>query len=426
MIKSVRSITPVKDSDRSPILDVLRGIAILGIFINNIYGFSGYGFFTEEYKKQLSTYPIDKVISFLQIMFVEGKFYSLFSLLFGIGFSIIIIRNEQKGINAFKVFYRRIGILFLIGAAHLYFLWEGDILLLYAMLGFVLPLFKKFSDKGLLIWAAVLILSPFAIDVIKILLQVNPGDFLQPIAEGIDKKTGVPLDDGWRTYLFKEGSGWQEWRNYRSSSFIYRYQSLLNNNRIPKVLGMFLIGFYVGRKMMYANLSNYATLLKKLMLWGFVIGLPASFAMAWFEGDGKNVYQSVWGLLDTFFYAIGVVPLSLAYVSAVCLYWVKTKGINKLSVFAPVGRMALTNYLLQSLFGVFIFYGAGLGLGQKMGPVYFIPIAIGFYLLQVFFSNIWLKYFQFGPLEWIWRSLTYGKKQPMKKLRSDENNIPIV
>ncbi len=422
----MRSLTPVKDSDRSPILDVLSGIAILGIFINNIYGFSGYGSLTEEYKKQLSTYPIDTLISFLQIMFVEGKFYSLFSLLFGIGFSIIIIRNEQKGINAFKVFYRRIGILFLIGAAHLYFLWEGDILLLYAMLGFVLPLFKKFSDKGLLIWAAVLILSPFAIDVIKILLQVNPGDFLQPIAEGIDKKTGVPLDDGWRTYLFKEGSGWQEWRNYRSSSFIYRYQSLLNNNRIPKVLGMFLIGFYVGRKMMYANLSNYATLLKKLMLWGFVIGLPASFAMAWFEGDGKNVYQSVWGLLDTFFYAIGVVPLSLAYVSAVCLYWVKTKGINKLSVFAPVGRMALTNYLLQSLFGVFIFYGAGLGLGQKMGPVYFIPIAIGFYLLQVFFSNIWLKYFQFGPLEWIWRSLTYGKKQPMKKLRSDENNIPIV
>ncbi len=87
---------PVKDSDRSPILDVLRGIAILGIFINNIYGFSGYGFFTEEYKKQLSTYPIDKVISFLQTMLVEGKFYSLFSLLFGIGFSIIIIRTEAE------------------------------------------------------------------------------------------------------------------------------------------------------------------------------------------------------------------------------------------------------------------------------------------------------------------------------------------
>jgi uncharacterized protein len=400
---------PVKITDRSPILDVLRGIAILGIFINNIYGFSGYGFFTEEYKEQLSTYPIDKVISFLQIMFVEGKFYSLFSLLFGIGFSIIIIRNAQKGINAYKVFYRRLAILFIIGAAHIYFLWEGDILLLYAMLGFVLPLFKKCSDKGLLSWAAVLILSPLAIDVIKILLQVNPGDFLQPIAEDIDKKTGVPIDDGWRTYLFKEGSGWQEWRNYQSSSFIYRYQSLLNNNRIPKVMGMFLIGFYVGRKMMYANLSNYTTLLKKLILWGFVIGLPASFAMAWFERDGKNVYQSAWGLLDTFFYAIGVVPLSLAYVSAICLFWVKTKGKNKLNVFAPVGRMALTNYLLQTIFGVLIFYGVGLGVGQKIGPVYFIPIAIGFYLLQVFFSNMWFRYFQYGPMEWVWRQLTYGK-----------------
>ncbi len=411
------SITPVKDSDRSLILDVLRGIAILGIFINNIYGFSGYGNLTEASKQQFSTYPIDNIISFLQIMFVEGKFYSLFSLLFGIGFSIIIIRNEQKGINAFKVFYRRLTILFLIGAAHIYFLWDGDILLLYAMLGFVLPLFKKCSDKRLLICAAVLILSPLAIDVIKILLQVNPGDFLQSIAEGIDKRTGVPIDDGWRTYLYKDGSGWQEWRNYQSSSFIYRYQFLLNNNRIPKVMCMFLIGFYVGRKMMYANLSNYATLFKKLMLWGFIIGIPASFAMTWFEVDGKNVYQSVWGLLDTFFYAIGVVPLSLAYVSAVCLFWIKTKGINKLNVFAPVGRMALTNYLLQTIFGVLIFYGFALGVGQKIGPVYFIPIAFGFYLLQVHFSNIWLKHFQFGPLEWLWRQLTYGKRLPLRKIK---------
>ncbi|MEO7393954.1 MAG: DUF418 domain-containing protein [Chitinophagaceae bacterium] len=409
---------PVKDVNRSPVLDILRGIAILGIFINNIYGFTGYGFLTEKHKQQFSTYPTDNIISFLQTMLIEGKFYSLFSLLFGIGFSIIIIRNEQKGINAFKVFYRRIAILFLIGAAHIYFLWEGDILLLYAILGFVLPLFKKCSDKGLLIWATVLILSPLAIDVIKILLQLNPGDFLQPIAESIDKKTGVPLDDGWRTYLFKDGSGWQEWRNYQSSSFIYRYQSLLNNNRIPKVLGMFLIGFYVGRKMMYVNLSNYTTLLKKLMIWGFVIGIPASFAMAWFAGDGKNVYQSAWGLLDTFFYVIGVVPLSLAYVSAICLFWIKTKGINKLSVFAPVGRMALTNYLLQTIFGVFIFYGVGFGMGQKIGPVYFIPAAIGFYLLQVLFSNFWFKYFQYGPIEWVWRQLTYGKRLPLRNKKS--------
>jgi uncharacterized protein len=98
---NMQIIKPIQSQERAQILDVLRGIAILGIFINNIYGFSGYGFFTEEYKKQFSTYPIDKIISFLQTMFVEGKFYSLFSLLFGIGFSIIIIRNEQKGNKCF-------------------------------------------------------------------------------------------------------------------------------------------------------------------------------------------------------------------------------------------------------------------------------------------------------------------------------------
>ncbi len=394
---------------------MLRGIAILGIFLNNIFGFTGYGFFTTEHKQAFSTYPTDSIVSFLQTWFIEGKFYSLFSLLFGIGFSIILIRNEQKGVNAIRVFYRRLSVLLLFGAMHIFLLWEGDILLLYALIGFILPLFRKCSDKALLIWAVGLILSPILIDAIKVVVQGTPGVFLQKIAEAIDKGNGLPIDDSWRTYLFKEGSGWHEWRNWQESAFFYRFQSLLDSNRIPKVLGMFLIGFYVGRKMMYQNLQEYKSLFKKLMLWGFVIGIPACFATAWFAEDGKNVYQSPWGLLDSFFYAIGVVPLCLAYVSAVCLYWIKTRGQNWLQIFAPVGRMALTNYLLQSVVAISIFYGAGLGWGQEMGPVYFIPIAIGIYILQIIFSHAWFRYFQYGPLEWIWRQMTYGKRLPLKK-----------
>ncbi len=202
--------TPVQQQERAQILDVLRGIAILGIFLNNIFGFTGYGFLTPEVKHAFSTYGADSIISFLQHTFIEGKFYSLFSLLFGIGFSIIFMRNEQKGVNALKIFHRRLFVLLLFGALHIFLLWEGDILLLYAFIGFILPLFRKCSDRALLIWAAALILSPIIIDAIKVGLQGTPGIFLQKMAEGIDKRNGLPIDDSWRTYLFKEGSGWHE------------------------------------------------------------------------------------------------------------------------------------------------------------------------------------------------------------------------
>jgi uncharacterized protein len=175
-------------SDRSDILDILRGFALFGVLLDNVFGFTGWGFLTQAHHEALSTWPADGVIGMLEQVFINGKFYSLFSLLFGIGFSIILIRNEQKGLNPYRIFYRRLFILLLIGAGHLFLLWEGDILFLYALIGFILPLFRKCSDKTLLITAAVLILSPVLIDIVKVLLQVKTGDFLEKIAQTIDKR----------------------------------------------------------------------------------------------------------------------------------------------------------------------------------------------------------------------------------------------
>jgi len=405
---------PVSLTDRSDILDVLRGFALFGVLTDNIFGFTGYGFFTQSMREALPTWPADGLIGLIEIAFIKGKFYSLFSLLFGIGFSIILIRNEQKGINPLKIFYRRLFILLIIGADHLFLLWEGDILFLYALIGLTLPLFRKCSDKTLLIWAAVLLVSPILIDVIKVLLHTKTGDFLEVIAQGIDKRTGIPTDDGFRSYLYKDGSGWQEWRNWQASGFLYRYAYIIESNRMPKVLGVFLLGFYAGRKMIYSNLENYSSLFKKIRRWGFIIGIPAGIAMAIFEIDGKDV-PSPAGLADTIFYAISVVPLSLAYASSICLFWIKTKGNNKWKVLAPMGRMALTNYLMQTILGIIIFYGAGFGFGGSIGPSIFFPVALGIYILQIIYSNWWFKYFNYGPLEWIWRQLTYGKRLRLRR-----------
>ena len=135
--------SPVNLSERSAILDVLRGFALLGVMMDNMFGFTGYGFFTQAQREALSTFMSDGILGISELAFVHGKFYSLFSLLFGIGFSIILMRNEQKGINPLKIFYRRLFILLLIGAGHLFLLWEGDILVLYALLGFLLAAVQK-------------------------------------------------------------------------------------------------------------------------------------------------------------------------------------------------------------------------------------------------------------------------------------------
>ncbi|MBL7857699.1 MAG: DUF418 domain-containing protein [Cyclobacteriaceae bacterium] len=405
---------PTLQHERADILDILRGFALLGVLLDNLYGFTGYGFFSPAQREALSTYYPDIALALSEIAFIHGKFYSLFSILFGIGFSIILIRNEQRGINPLLIFYKRLGILALIGLAHLLLLWEGDILLLYAVVGFSLPLFRKCTDKTVLIWALALILSPILIDIVKVLLDVKPGAFLEVLAQGIDSRNGLPTDESFSKYLYKEGSGWTEWRNWQQSGLYYRYAYIIESNRIPKVLGLFLLGFYIGRKMMYANLHQHVELLINIRKWGFIVGIPLSIGMAIFEIDGKAIPNPL-GLIDTVLYALSVVPLSLAIAASICLYWLKTKGNTRWNKLAPVGRMALTNYLMQTGFGILIFYGVGFGFGGNIGPTFYFPIGLGIYVFQILYSNWWFKYFHFGPMEWIWRQLTYGKTLRLRK-----------
>ncbi|CAN5734858.1 hypothetical protein BH10BAC3_BH10BAC3_40030 [soil metagenome] len=229
----------------------------------------------------------------------------------------------------------------------------------------------------------------------------------------IDKRTGISPEN-FNQYLFTKTDSWQHWRNWQASGFLYRYSYILDSNRIPKVLGMFLLGFYSGRKMMYVNPEGYVPLFNALRKWGFIIGVPAALACAYFEIFGKKI-PDVMGLAHTFFYAISVVPLSLAYLSAVCIRWINKKGDSRLKLLAPVGRMALTNYMVQTIIGITLYYGVGFNLGGNIGPAVFIPIGLCVYAIQVVYSNWWFKHFNYGPLEWIWRQLTYGKKLSLVK-----------
>ena len=170
---------------------------------------------------------------------------------------------------------------------------------------------------------------------------------------------------------------------------------------------------------MYLHLESYVSLFKKLRLWGFVVGIPAAIACTYFDLFQKHIPNPI-GLGHTFFYAFSVVPLCLAYTSVICLRWVKKNGNSKLNVLAAIGRMALTNYLMQTIIGITLYYGVGLGFGGNIGPAVFFPIGLCVYVLQIIYSNIWFKYFNYGPLEWIWRMLTYGKRLRILKTNNTQ------
>jgi len=405
-------VAPVPASESSEILDVLRGFAILGIFMANSSNFSLYGYLDEETKKSLTTFQADQWLDMLMTAFVEGKFYSLFSLLFGIGFAIILDRNTKSGRNPLVIFYRRLIVLALLGLGHTFLLWEGDILFLYAVIGLILPLFRNLSDRTLLITAVCLIFSPLLFDLAKVISN-NAWNLSTPFAMMAMKidTTGGITEMNYRTYLV-DHTTYQSILNWCKGGIFWRWDQIIGSNRIPKVLAMFLIGFVVGRRMIFTRLEENIHLLKQIRKWGFIAGIPLSILFAFFNHDNHRL-PDMMGLTDTFSYAVSVIPLSLAYTASVGILWLNPVWKQRLSLLSPVGRMALTNYIVQTIFAVFIYYGIGLALGAKTGPSIFLPIAFGVFLIQVIFSNIWFRFFRYGPLEWIWRQLTYLKRMAL-------------
>jgi uncharacterized protein len=409
--------SPQPPNGRADILDITRGFALLGICLANYFYSSLYIFQKKEYTDALATADIDWWLSRINLALIDGKFYSLFSLLFGIGFSIIFLRNKKAGKNGLKFFYRRLFILLIIGLCHSLLLWDGDILVFYAIVGMLLPLFRNSSDKALLITAVVLIVSPILFDALKVVSD-GKWNISNPVLATVlarDKMIGVTESNTYNWLIVHDR--YSDLLDWCLSGTLWGWQMRLDSNRIPKVLAMFLVGLYAGRHRIFAQLQDYKRLFKKMQLWGLVIGLPSGVAHAWFELDGKRLPAAA-GLWDTASYALNVVPLAMAYAATLALWYLNPVMKRKVLFMRPVGRMALTNYIMQSFLGVAIFWGIGAGIGGKIGPAVFLSIALAVWLLQVLYSTWWFKHFTYGPLEWIWRMLTYGKRLPLRKQRT--------
>ncbi len=410
---------PRSSQERIETLDILRGFAIFGILLVNMgvfaYPFLGYQIMGGSPWDDTFNRITEQVIRF----FAEGKFYSLFALLFGIGILLQFERAKSRDIN-FKPYYlRRISILLVMGLLHAFLFWMGDILMVYALCGFGLLLFINRKPKTIFIWAIICFFIP--------LLFVSAIYGLMNLALSVSEAAGdieqhIEAQEAFATWLI-EGA----YAAYRDGTigqiFIFRALEfgIVFGSGIfwfPNVFAIMLIGVYAVKKNLIQKTLKERDftlrMFKILLIVGiFVNGLyTVSYALM----DPLRV--NIWYVLTYFSFSFAGATLALAYVSGIILLLNSEHWQKRLKPFAFVGKMALTNYLLQTVICTTLFYNYGFGLYGSVGPLPGVAITILIFSLQVYLSPVWLRYFHYGPVEWLWRSLTYKKRQPFSRERA--------
>ena len=417
---STSQISPISLQERIEILDVLRGLAVCGILIGNMQWFSGYGMMPPAIARQ-SPFA-DQITHFLVHFFVEGKFYSIFSFLFGFGFALQIARAEERGDLKASLFKRRLFWLLVIGLLHAYLLWSGDILSIYALMGFLLILFRKKTDSALLKWAFALLAVPILTYILLYIL------FVALVPHGAVAKLDAAQIDFWNAAVknVPRSSYLQIITGYNLKMIAGRYASLILEMRLPKLLAMFLLGSYAYRRGFFKDLSSHQPFIRRVLLYGLILGVVGNVAFAAFAGAEAVFPPSPAGIAGVISYAFGVPALALFFIALVATLWQKAACRRVLAWLAPVGRMALTNYLLQTVICVLIFYGYGFGQFGRFGALAATLIALAIFLFQIFTSALWLKYFAYGPMEWIWRQLTYRQRINLRlKRQQDATDSPL-
>lgn len=392
---------PTTERQRHVILDALRGLALMGIALANFPEFALWTFLSSEQQAAMPTAYIDEIVRFLQYLVVDGKFYSIFSILFGIGFSLIM---ERHGL---RLFVRRMQILVIIGFLHLMFIWSGDILLLYAVGGLLLTLMIGLSDKSLFILALSLIMIPVGLDA---LIEFGGFNFPEPFYQAWwNKAEALGINEANFASWLRDANSYGQMFAFLIQGAYERLWEFVEGHRLPKVVGLFILGYLASKHRLYARLQDLP--LWKALYWSVSIGLPTSLLYAWSATNGHP-----WGLtVHSLLYAVSVIPLAIVFIIGVCLLYLQNPKSVVFRWLAAPGRMALSCYISHSLIGILLFYGLGFGLGTSLGLVYIELIALVVFFIQIIVCRIWLNYFRFGPLEWLWRMLTYGRYFPIIK-----------
>ncbi len=414
---------PIAPNERIAELDILRGFALLGICIINIDGFFT-PFLFERAGEDLYPSTIDAVAQWLVNFLGSGKFNSMFSFLFGVGFAIQMGRAGARGAPFAATYVRRLVALFAIGVAHTLLIWNGDVLHIYAIIGFLLLLVRKLSDRLLWVLAAVLLLVPIVHDTYNFarkepdphppaywrergenqLRVYGRGDYNELLARMT--KTAPPEPRP----VVGEGRYWPAVRERARESV----ESYLESGDVFFWFIMattMTVGFIVGRRRAFDDLEAHLPAIRRLAVRAGVVGfgLAAAFATCSSLDESGGGKPTLLGTLSSVFYSLQRPILCAFYICGIVLLSRRPGWRRAMAPLASVGRMPLTNYLMQSVIHGLIFYGYGFGLYGRVGPAVGVLVAVATYAVQVIYSNLWMARFRFGPMEWLWRTLTYGK-----------------
>jgi uncharacterized protein len=434
--KAVSRPEPVAASERVAAVDVLRGFALLGILAMNIVAFSWPESAYDNPTRGGGFSGLDRGIWVFNHLFFEMKMMTLFSMLFGAGLVLMGERSDQRGASLRGVYYRRCLWLLVIGLIHSYLIWFGDILVLYAECGLIIYLFRRWRPRTLIPVGIVF----FCVIVPIVLSFAAMFDFLENTAkkaEAAEKANQAPTrfqawiyHDVWKPKVLPQidPNAPKKQENFEKSIQVHRgaYVGIVKERAkelvFGQTLGFILGGFWLagGRMLIGMGLMKLDVFSGRrsrqfyiwLALLGYGIGLPlvAYDAYQLIHTNFSFRYVLHGGMFPNFF---GSVLVALGHVGALMLIFKSGMLTWLTSRLAAVGRMALTNYLTHSIVCTTLFYGYGFGAFGHVDRTGLAGIVLVIWIVQLLISPIWLDRFRFGPAEWLWRSLTYWKLQPM-------------
>lgn len=431
---------PVDKAERISTIDMIRGVALFGILLMNIPGF-GFHWFGWDALRRGPQSGADYYTMEVIAVFFEGTMRGLFSMLFGAGMLLFTINKKDSlnGPSVGELYYRRLLILVGFGVINAFvFLWIGDILFFYGLCGMVLYPFRKLAAK----WLIVIGICFLAVAVWK--SQIWYGDTREQRAKYKEakaaEKAGKKLTDEQTAAI----ASWTERENWKPdpqdrdrdvrevrSNYASVFSHYLRQNAENEIwgtyhwaiwdcLGMMFLGMALFKLGYFSNTPSTSTYLMGLLV-GYGVGIPVGYAI--FSKEMIESVRNYGAFVDNYrvsfnsLYDLKRVCLSVGHASLIMLVYRSRVVPWLMKGLANVGQMAFTNYLMQSLICTFIFHGYGLGYYNKLAfhQLYF--VVFGVWVFQFIFSAIWLRYFRFGPFEWLWRSMTYWKKQPMRLRR---------
>jgi uncharacterized protein len=410
-------------SDRIRLIDALRGLSLAGIAMAH-FGEQYLGFMPPPGRPFNIHGTADAVLEGLSWIFIRGKGFGIFSFMFGLSFALQMQRAERHrpGTDFRPRFAWRLLILFAIGWLH-GLAYSGDILTVYAALGIPLVLFYRVRDRWLLVLAVLLLVG-----VPRIAQRLIQGPVTSTELESLQGRMNAQAEEHWRAVA--EGDVPAIVRLHATTGFRAKWEFQFGPiGRGYQTFGLFLLGLWAGRRRVFEEVETHRGLFVRLWRWTgaltllvpliagvlFAVGRTTAGGQSPPQGPGTMPDFTSWPMIASLCVFDGWNnAMTLFYVATFVLLFVRMRWQPRLLLFAPVGQMALSTYVGQTAIGVLIFFGFGLGLLGRFGNSVTIPMGLGLFVVQVWVSRAWLGYFRFGPLEWVWRSLTWLRREPFR------------